>query len=81
VFLGLKLSLDHVPADPLGDREAELREILEDVSNACGVALETLNEFLCYDKLEDGMLELHTQSVSHSFTPSLPHSLTHSLTN
>jgi Histidine kinase-, DNA gyrase B-, and HSP90-like ATPase len=38
-------------------------EILLDVKSACRTAVEILNDLLCFDKLESGILELHKHEV------------------
>ena len=38
-------------------------ETLMDVRSACGTAVEILNDLLCFDKLESGILELHKHQV------------------
>ena len=44
--------------------EDERLEILQEISLACGVAVEILNEFLMFDKLEQDALALNKQEVS-----------------
>ena len=41
----------------------EHRETLLDVQTACRIAVEILNDLLCFDKLESGILELHKHEV------------------
>ena len=45
------------------EKENEQSEILQEISLACGVAVEILNEFLMFDKLEQDTLALHRQEV------------------
>ena len=40
------------------------QETLLDVQSACRIAVEILNDLLCFDKLESGILELHKQDVA-----------------
>jgi hypothetical protein len=40
-------------------------DTLIDVKQACGTAVDILNDLLCFDKLESGILELHKHKVSH----------------
>jgi signal transduction histidine kinase/CheY-like chemotaxis protein len=62
-FLGLKLLGDDfkVSKDP---RDAERWETLNDVSLSCAVAVDILNDLLCYEKLESGILELHKENIT-----------------
>jgi signal transduction histidine kinase/CheY-like chemotaxis protein len=39
-------------------------ETLLDVQSACKIAVEILNDLLCFDKLESGILELHKHDVA-----------------
>ena len=41
----------------------EQKEVLQEISMACGVAVEILNEFLMFDKLEQDSLSLNKQNV------------------
>ena len=45
-------------------RDLDHYETLMDVQSACGTAVEILNDLLCFDKLESGILELHKHQVS-----------------
>jgi signal transduction histidine kinase len=47
----------------LDSKDAEHCDTLEDVKSACGIAVEILNDLLCFDKLESGILELHKHDV------------------
>ena len=38
-------------------------EVLNDVQLACNTSVEILNDLLCFDKIEGGILELHKQEV------------------
>ena len=44
--------------------DLERFETLLDVRSACRIAVEILNDLLCFDKLESGILELHKHEVS-----------------
>lgn len=44
------------------DARANL-EILDDVNLSCVAALDILNDLLCLDKLENGLLEMNGQEV------------------
>jgi signal transduction histidine kinase len=59
---GLKLLSDdlQVSVDP---RDNDRNDILCDASSACRTALDILNDLLCFDKLESGILVLHKQEV------------------
>jgi signal transduction histidine kinase/CheY-like chemotaxis protein len=61
--LGLKLLGDDlkVSNDP---RDKERWETLNDVSLSCAVAVDILNDLLCYEKLESGILELHKENIT-----------------
>ena len=39
-------------------------EILDDVNLSCIAALDILNDLLCMDKLENGMLEMNSQEIA-----------------
>lgn len=61
-FLGLKLLTDdleicHNPVD------SDRCEILADVNRACRTTVDILNDLLCFDKMESGILEVHKQMV------------------
>ena len=56
-MIGLKLACEESKQD-----EKSL-EILLDVQSACKIAVEILNDLLCFDKLESGILELHKHDV------------------
>jgi cell cycle sensor histidine kinase DivJ len=59
-IIGLKLLTDDIQAstDP---KDAERNDILSDANFACKTALDILNDLLCFDKLENGVLVLHRQ--------------------
>jgi signal transduction histidine kinase len=56
----LKLLSDDIQTstDP---KDADRNDILSDTSSACRTALDILNDLLCFDKLENGVLVLHKQ--------------------
>jgi hypothetical protein len=47
-------------ADP---KDADRNDILSDVNSGCRIALDILNDLLCFDKLESGILVLHKEEV------------------
>jgi signal transduction histidine kinase len=59
-IIGLKLLIDDIQTstDP---KDADRNDILSDVNSACRTALDILNDLLCFDKLENGVLVLHRQ--------------------
>ena len=61
-FLGLKLILDQLRGsqDPV---DKERCETLSDVHRACMTAVDILNDLMCYDKIESGILVLHKEDV------------------
>ena len=61
-FLGLKLVTDRLQ-DSTDEVEQEMYEVLNDVQLACNTSVEILNDLLCFDKIEGGILELHKQEV------------------
>ena len=60
---GLKLVSDVLKGSESA-RDLDHYETLMDVQSACGTAVEILNDLLCFDKLESGILELHKHQVS-----------------
>jgi hypothetical protein len=59
---GLKLLSDDLVSST-ESRDIGRCEILLDVKSACRTAVEILNDLLCFDKLESGILELHKHEV------------------
>ena len=57
LLIGLKLACEESKQD-----EKSLETLL-DVQSACKIAVEILNDLLCFDKLESGILELHKHDV------------------
>ena len=62
-FLGLKLLTDDIKEseDP---KDADRYDTLRDVNLSCKAAVDILNDLLCFDKLESGILELHKQETN-----------------
>ena len=62
IFLGLKLLTVDIQGstDP---KDVERNDTLCDINSACRTALDILNDLLCFDKLESGILELHKEEV------------------
>jgi signal transduction histidine kinase len=61
-FLGLKLLSSDLKAsnDP---KDIERYDTLCDVNMSCMAAVDILNDLLCYEKLESGILELHKENI------------------
>ena len=61
-FLGLKLLTREMKAseDP---KDVERYDTLCDVNMSCAAAVDILNDLLCYEKLDSGILELHKEDV------------------
>jgi two-component system, sensor histidine kinase len=61
-FLGLKLLSSDLKAsnDP---KDIERYETLCDVNMSCTAAVDILNDLLCYEKLESGILTLHKEDI------------------
>ena len=61
-FLGLKLLTSDLKAssDPV---DINRYDTLCDVNMSCMAAVDILNDLLCYEKLESGILELHKESM------------------
>ena len=62
IFIGLKIVCDDFDTKS-NDVDAGHQEMLLDVQSACRIAVEILNDLLCFDKLESGILELHKQDI------------------
>ena len=60
--IGLKLLTDDLKSsnNPL---DTNRNEILSDVNVACRTTVDILNDLLCFDKLESGILEVHKHEV------------------
>jgi signal transduction histidine kinase len=66
VHAGLKLVFDDIERGrsiTADWRDVDISETLLDVQSACRIAVEILNDLLCFDKLESGILELHKHEV------------------
>ena len=59
---GLKLLTDDSNSSEK-QRDSERIEILADVNTACRTTLDILNDLLCFDKMESGILEVHKHEV------------------
>lgn len=61
-FLGMRLLITEFKRsdDP---RDLGYFETLNDMSLSCNAALDILNDLLCFEKLESGILDLHKQDV------------------
>lgn len=61
-FLGMRLLIKEFKRsnDP---RDLGYFETLNDMSLSCNAALDILNDLLCFEKLESGILDLHKQDV------------------
>ena len=59
---GLKLLTDDLKSSA-SQRDSERIEILADVNTACRTTLDILNDLLCFDKMESGILEVHKHKV------------------
>ena len=65
LFMGLKLVRKSVNE---GDSKVEMLLTLEQMDEACNVAIETLNDILSFEKLDAGLLRLEKTPVNaHSF--------------
>jgi signal transduction histidine kinase len=62
-FLGLKLISDDLSTS-VDDSDSDYRDTLLCIKSACRTAVEILNDLLCFDKLESGMLVVHKHDVS-----------------
>ena len=61
-FLGLKLLSSDLKASK-NPKDIERYETLCDVNMSCMAAVDILNDLLCYEKLESGILELHKENI------------------
>ena len=62
-FLGLKLLSKDLKASR-SPRDKERYDTLCDVNMSCTAAVDILNNLLCYEKLESGILELHKENIA-----------------
>ena len=69
IFAGIKLAIQQCLSKSYNSTNSdatcsnEQKEILQEISLACGVAVEILNEFLMFDKLEQDTLALNQQEI------------------
>jgi signal transduction histidine kinase len=61
-FLGLKLLTNELKASN-NPKDTERYDTLCDVNVSCTAAVDILNDLLCYEKLESGILELHKENI------------------
>jgi signal transduction histidine kinase/CheY-like chemotaxis protein len=62
MFLGLQLLCDDLQVNVCDEYQKPCETMME-VQSACRTAVETLNDLLCFDKLESGILKLHKHEV------------------
>jgi signal transduction histidine kinase len=63
-LLGLKYIQDHLRDEKENRSQAEvIQETLTDVRNSCAVAVDVLNDFLLYEKFDDGIFTLSKAEV------------------
>eukprot|EP00596_Hydrurales_sp_CCMP1899_P008433 CAMPEP_0119051260 /NCGR_PEP_ID=MMETSP1177-20130426/72933_1 /TAXON_ID=2985 /ORGANISM="Ochromonas sp, Strain CCMP1899" /LENGTH=620 /DNA_ID=CAMNT_0007030401 /DNA_START=1058 /DNA_END=2920 /DNA_ORIENTATION=- len=62
ILLGLTILINDLKASD-NPKDTERHDTLVDVKQACGIAVDILNDLLCFDKLESGILELHKHQV------------------
>jgi signal transduction histidine kinase len=63
VVLGLQLLTEQMKKGKEAV-DVERYDMLCDVNMSCGAAVDILNDLLCYEKLESGILDLHPQNIS-----------------
>jgi signal transduction histidine kinase/CheY-like chemotaxis protein len=61
-FLGLKLLSSELKASKC-PKDVERYDTLCDVNLSCTAAVDILNDLLCYEKLQSGILELHKENI------------------
>jgi signal transduction histidine kinase len=61
-FLGLKLLTGELKSSR-HPKDIERYDTLCDVNMSCMAAVDILNDLLCYEKLESGILELHKENI------------------
>ena len=64
VDMGIDYCLTKIPENTTNEDEKLIRDTLIEVSLACDVSVEILDEFLLYDKLENGLVKLHKEEVN-----------------
>ena len=62
ILLGLKLVSEDLE-NSTNSKDTDRYEILLDVKGACRTAVQILDDLLCFDKLESGILEVHKHDV------------------
>ena len=64
-LMGLRLMLDdYKQSNPRrGSTDADRLDTLQDINSSCVSALDILNDLLCFNKLEAGLLELNKETV------------------
>jgi signal transduction histidine kinase len=62
-FLGLKLLTGELK-NSRHPKDIERYDTLCDVNMSCMAAVDILNDLLCYEKLESGILELHKENIT-----------------
>jgi signal transduction histidine kinase len=62
-FLGLKLLTNELKSSK-NPKDMERYDTLCDVNMSCTAAVDILNDLLCYEKLESGILELHKENIT-----------------
>jgi hypothetical protein len=61
-YLGLKLLTDDFKSSRSG-KDMERYDTLFDVNRSCEAAIDILNDLLCFEKLESGILKLHKEEI------------------
>jgi signal transduction histidine kinase len=61
-YLGLKLLTDELKESTVF-KDIERYDTLHDVNRSCEAAIDILNDLLCFEKLESGILELHREEI------------------
>lgn len=64
ILMGLQMALEQTSAQSSNTVELARRQVLVETEVACDAAVDILNEFLLFDKLENGALALFKESVS-----------------
>ena len=62
-FLGLKLLTSDLK-DSNDPKDSDRYDTLNDVNLSCTAAVDILNDLLCYEKLDSGILELHKEEIN-----------------
>jgi signal transduction histidine kinase len=61
--LGLKLLTDEFKSSR-NVKDMERYDTLFDVNRSCEAAIDILNDLLCFEKIESGILELHKEEIT-----------------